>query len=88
MGEAQIEGILKVRIVKGTNLAVRDLRSSDPYVVVRLGHQKVKTRVIKKDLNPTWDEELSLYIPHSTPLLLKLEVFDKDLLSRDDKMGN
>ncbi|XP_057848352.2 probable ADP-ribosylation factor GTPase-activating protein AGD11 [Cryptomeria japonica] len=85
---ADAVAILKLRIIKGTNLAVRDLWTSDPYVVVRLGHQKVKTRVIKKNLNPLWDEELSLFVPQSQPRVLKLEVFDKDRLSRDDHMGN
>jgi hypothetical protein len=32
-------GMLKVRIVRGIGLAVRDLLSSDPYVVVTLGQQ-------------------------------------------------
>lgn len=32
-------GLLKVRIVRGITLAVRDLLSSDPYVVVTLGSQ-------------------------------------------------
>lgn len=47
----------------------------------------MKTRVIKRDLNPEWNEELSLAIPK--PLLpLKLIVFDKDMFSADDKMGD
>jgi hypothetical protein len=32
-------GLVKVRVVRGVNLAIRDLRSSDPYVVVRIGKQ-------------------------------------------------
>jgi hypothetical protein len=32
-------GLVKVRVVRGVNLAIRDLRSSDPYVVVRMGKQ-------------------------------------------------
>ena len=32
-------GVLKVKVVKGTNLAVRDMLSSDPYVVLNVGHQ-------------------------------------------------
>ena len=32
-------GLLKVRIVRGVNLAVRDLLTSDPYVVATLGTQ-------------------------------------------------
>lgn len=88
--EQQMEGmmgLLKVRVIKGSRMAIRDLQHSDPYVVVRLGKQKVKTRVIKKNLNPIWDEELSLYIPENA-LSLKLEVFDHDTFSRDDKMGD
>ncbi|GLJ26572.1 hypothetical protein SUGI_0515130 [Cryptomeria japonica] len=80
-------GLLKVRVVKATNLAIRDLKSSDPYVVLTLGNQMVKTRVVRKNLNPVWDEELTLAIPKSTPPL-KLQVLDKDTLSKDDKMGD
>ena len=32
-------GMLKVKVVKGTNLAVRDMLSSDPYVILTLGQQ-------------------------------------------------
>lgn len=32
-------GLLRIRIVRGVNLAVRDVRSSDPYVVVKMGKQ-------------------------------------------------
>lgn len=32
-------GLLKVRVVRGINLAYRDARGSDPYVVLRLGKQ-------------------------------------------------
>jgi stromal membrane-associated protein len=32
-------GILKVKVIRGTKLAVRDLISSDPYVVLTLGQQ-------------------------------------------------
>lgn len=32
-------GILRVRVKRGVNLAVRDVSSSDPYVVLKLGRQ-------------------------------------------------
>lgn len=32
-------GMLKVKVVKGTNLAIRDMMTSDPYVVLKLGQQ-------------------------------------------------
>eukprot|EP01018_Ginkgo_biloba_P023185 Gb_02477 [translate_table: standard] len=86
MGE--MSGLLKVRVVKGMRLAVRDLfPSSDPYVVLKFGTQMVKTRVIKRNLNPVWDQELTLNL--TTPLCpLKVEVFDKDTFTADDKMGD
>ena len=32
-------GLLKVKVIKGTNLAVRDMMTSDPYVILTLGQQ-------------------------------------------------
>uniref|UniRef100_A0A1S3BX57 C2 domain-containing protein n=1 Tax=Cucumis melo TaxID=3656 RepID=A0A1S3BX57_CUCME len=79
-------GLLRIRIIRGVNLAVRDVRSSDPYVVVKMGKQKLKTRVIKKDVNPVWNEDLTLSV--SDPNLpIKLTVYDHDTFSKDDKMG-
>ncbi|KAH9627399.1 hypothetical protein KSS87_001238 [Heliosperma pusillum] len=40
-GMVEFIGMLKVKVVKGTNLAVRDMLSSDPYVLLNLGQQKV-----------------------------------------------
>lgn len=32
-------GLIMVNVVKGTNLAVRDMMTSDPYVILALGNQ-------------------------------------------------
>ncbi|KAI8534568.1 hypothetical protein RHMOL_Rhmol10G0100400 [Rhododendron molle] len=80
-------GLLRIHIRKGANLAVRDVRSSDPYVVVRMGKQKLKTRVVKKNINPEWNEDLTLSIADPN-LPIKISVFDKDTFSADDKMGD
>ncbi|XP_047071934.1 GTPase activating protein 1-like [Lolium rigidum] len=79
-------GLLRVRVLRGVNLAIRDLRSSDPYIVIRMGKQKLKTRVVRKSVNPEWNDELTLSIEDPT-LLVKLDVFDKDTFF-DDPMGN
>ncbi|XP_058227068.1 protein C2-DOMAIN ABA-RELATED 4-like [Rhododendron vialii] len=82
-----ILGLLRIHIHRGVNLAIRDMKSSDPYVVVRLGKQKLRTRVVKQNVNPVWDEDLTLSIADpNTPI--KLMVFDKDTFSFDDKMGD
>ncbi|KAK6928893.1 C2 domain [Dillenia turbinata] len=85
-GMIEFVGLIKVVIVKGTNLAIRDVMTSDPYVILSLGQQSVKTRVIKSSLNPVWNEQLMLSIPDQIPPL-KLLVYDKDTFSTDDFMG-
>ncbi|KAL6010128.1 hypothetical protein ACLOJK_000559 [Asimina triloba] len=39
-------GLLRVRIVRGVNLAIRDVRSSDPYVVLKMDKQSVDGGII------------------------------------------
>lgn len=86
VGMVEFVGLMKVNIIRGTNLAVRDVLTSDPYVVLTLGHQTVKTRVVRRSLNPVWNESLMLSIPDPIPPL-KLKVLDKDRFSADDEMG-
>ncbi|XP_061362575.1 ADP-ribosylation factor GTPase-activating protein AGD12-like isoform X1 [Gastrolobium bilobum] len=85
-GMVEFIGMLKVKVIKGTDLAIRDMRSSDPYVILKLGKQTVQTSVIKSNLNPVWNEELMLSVPQQFGAL-NLKVFDHDLFSADDIMG-
>lgn len=39
-------GLLRIRVKRGVNLAVRDLNSSDPYVVVKMGKQVTNLKPI------------------------------------------
>nr|XP_043626655.1 probable ADP-ribosylation factor GTPase-activating protein AGD11 [Erigeron canadensis] len=86
-GMVEFIGLIKVNVVKGTNLAVRDMMTSDPYVILSLGNQSVKTRVIKSNLNPVWNEKLMLSIPNNIPPLRVL-VYDRDTFKADDFMGD
>ncbi|KAK9058023.1 hypothetical protein SSX86_022863 [Deinandra increscens subsp. villosa] len=85
-GMVEFIGVLKITVVKGTNLAVRDMLSSDPYVVLTLGNQKAQTTVRNSNLNPVWNEELMLSVPQNYKAV-KLQVFDHDTFSADDIMG-
>ncbi|CAN6572747.1 unnamed protein product [Malus baccata var. baccata] len=80
-------GLLSVHVQRGVNLAVRDMRSSDPYVVVKMSKQKLKTGVVKRNVNPVWDETLTLSVTEIN-LPITLCVYDKDRFSFDDKMGD
>ncbi|XP_071735235.1 protein C2-DOMAIN ABA-RELATED 4-like [Rutidosis leptorrhynchoides] len=79
-------GLLSIHVQKGVNLAARDIRSSDPYIIFRIGEQTLKTGVIKKNINPVWDEVVTIAV--FEPLPIKMEVYDKDTFSRDDEMGD
>lgn len=87
-GQGMVEfiGVLKIKVVKGTNLAIRDMMTSDPYVILNLGQQKVQTTVVKSNLNPVWNEELMLSVPLEYGPV-KLQVYDYDTFSADDIMG-
>ncbi|CAI9788014.1 unnamed protein product [Fraxinus pennsylvanica] len=85
-GMVEFIGMLKITIIKGTNLAVRDMLSSDPYVVLTLGKQKAQTAVVRSSLSPVWNEELMLSVPQDFGAI-KLQVFDYDTFSADDIMG-
>ncbi|CAN6856306.1 unnamed protein product [Brassica oleracea] len=80
-------GQLQVTVIRGKKLAIRDFKSSDPYVIVKLGNESAKTKVINNCLNPVWDEELSFTLKDPAAVL-SLEVFDKDRFKADDKMGH
>ena len=41
IGMVEFIGILNVKVIGGTNFAVRDMYSSDPYVVLTLGQQVI-----------------------------------------------
>lgn len=34
-------GLLRIKVKKGINLAVRDVRTSDPYCVIKMGKKQV-----------------------------------------------
>jgi hypothetical protein len=84
----EVIGKLNVRVVRGSNLIIADplTHTSDPYVVLSYGPQKVKTSVQKKNSNPVWNEVLQLAVTNPTKPV-KLEVFDEDKFTADDSMG-
>lgn len=86
-------GLLRIHVCRGINLAIRDVYSSDPYVILKMGKlvfspfsiclfvrlhlqfwvffvkfefscilQKLKTRAVKQNTNPQWNEDLTLSI--------------------------
>ncbi|RLN05208.1 C2 and GRAM domain-containing protein [Panicum miliaceum] len=78
---------LTVRVIEARNLRAMDSNGfSDPYVKLQLGKQRFKTKVIKMNLNPTWDQEFSFLVGDVRDVL-KLDVYDEDILQMDDFLG-
>ncbi|XP_077943737.1 multiple C2 and transmembrane domain-containing protein 1 isoform X2 [Gasterosteus aculeatus] len=81
----QLDIILK----KGSNLAIRDRTgTSDPYVKFKIAGKEVfRSKTIHKNLNPVWDDRVSLLVESlKDPLYVK--VFDYDFGLQDDFMGS
>ena len=80
-----------VTVVSAKNLASADLNGlSDPYAKLILGSRVHQTRVIKRDLNPRWNERFTFTMKLRQLLAMPLivEVFDDDTFSADDSLGN
>lgn len=60
-------GLLRIRVIRGINLAIRDVLSSDPYVVIKMGKQ-----VCLIPLNPLY---IFLSITHDLILYIILVIF-------------
>uniref|UniRef100_A0A8V5GXX7 Uncharacterized protein n=1 Tax=Melopsittacus undulatus TaxID=13146 RepID=A0A8V5GXX7_MELUD len=86
-------GALRVQLRAARGLRSKDrflgglLESrSDPYAELRVGTQGVRSRVVRSDLDPVWDE-LHEFVVHEVPgQELEVEIFDKDP-DQDDFLG-
>lgn len=54
-------GLIKVNVVRGTNLAVRDVVSSDPYVILSLGNQVRLLSELFSYCHYLWDVKLPAF---------------------------
>ncbi|XP_072038092.1 multiple C2 and transmembrane domain-containing protein 1-like [Amphiura filiformis] len=80
---------LDIHLKEGRDLAIRDRSgTSDPYVKFKVsGKQLYKSRTIYKNLNPKWDERITLCIDDiSKPLEIFVLDYDRGPKS-DDAMG-
>jgi len=82
---------LEIKLLRGLDLAVKDISTSDPYVNILLLNRsgerldKKRSKVISKTLNPVWNQSFGGYkasLVHNFDRI-RFEVFDKDFLSKD-----
>jgi hypothetical protein len=78
----------KLHIISAVNLPAMDSfsHSSDPYVKALIGNRAEKTRFIKKQLNPFWNEEFKFEdIPLDSKFVLKVK--DHDIIGKSKPIG-
>ncbi|KAJ9084196.1 Tricalbin-2 [Entomophthora muscae] len=82
-------GRLEVDIVRAVNLiGVDSSGTSDPFIKARLNGTRVfKSQVIKKNLNPVFNERFSVPILDINDSYLMLEVFDWNKINASEKLG-
>ncbi len=83
---------MRLNIHRAENLAAADKTgTSDPLVKVYWHHKKVYTTAVKKmTLNPTWEETYDITIDYETSMQygqIRFEVYDRDLIGKDDFLG-
>jgi len=86
------KGLLKVFVMTGRNIQGEDDggKSSDPYAVVMWGKESEKTKHKNKTANPEWNEEFEFKVAGDENMekaTLRVQVFDKDLIGKDDYLG-
>uniref|UniRef100_H3D2W9 Multiple C2 domains, transmembrane 2b n=1 Tax=Tetraodon nigroviridis TaxID=99883 RepID=H3D2W9_TETNG len=80
--------LLTIHLKEGRNLVIRDrCGTSDPFVKFKMeGKTFYKSKVVYKDLNPTWNETFSLPLKDLSQKMY-IKVYDRDLTT-DDFMGS
>ncbi|XP_060091667.1 multiple C2 and transmembrane domain-containing protein 1 isoform X2 [Heteronotia binoei] len=81
-------GIVSVTLIEGRELKAMDPNGlSDPYVKFRLGHQKYKSKIVPKTLNPQWREQFDFHLYEERGGIIDITVWDKDVGKKDDFIG-
>ncbi|XP_044878267.1 multiple C2 and transmembrane domain-containing protein 1 isoform X2 [Mauremys mutica] len=81
-------GIVSISLIEGCELKPMDANGlSDPYVKFRLGHQKYKSKIVPKTLNPQWREQFDFHLYEERGGIIDITVWDKDAGKRDDFIG-
>uniref|UniRef100_F6VBD0 C2 domain-containing protein n=1 Tax=Ciona intestinalis TaxID=7719 RepID=F6VBD0_CIOIN len=85
-----IHVLVRAYIIRATDLHPTDPNGkSDPYIVISLGDNKIndKENYISKQLNPTFGKAFDFEATFPMESILTVQIYDWDLLSADDLIG-
>lgn len=88
-----LQNVLRIHVLEAQDLIAKDRflgglvkGKSDPYVKLKLAGRSFRSRVVREDLNPRWNEVFEVIVTSIPGQELEVEVFDKDL-DKDDFLG-
>ncbi|KAJ8350480.1 hypothetical protein SKAU_G00256100 [Synaphobranchus kaupii] len=86
-------GVARVNLVEAQDLIAKDTfmlgmvkGKSDPYAVVRVGTSHFRSKTIKENLDPRWNEVYEFVVHEAPGQELEVELFDEDT-DKDDYLG-
>ena len=85
------QGTLSVTLVEAKHLPKMDIHTKcDPFVIISLGNQTKKSKVVKKTYHPQWEQALVMTYTdaHETPQTVIFEVFDWDKVGAGEYIGH
>ncbi|XP_051819649.1 extended synaptotagmin-1 [Antechinus flavipes] len=92
-GHFGTENVLRIHVLEAQDLIAKDRflgglvkGKSDPYVKLRLAGKSFRSRVVREELNPRWNEVFEVIVTAIPGQELEVDVFDKDL-DKDDFLG-
>ncbi|XP_070585528.1 extended synaptotagmin-2 isoform X1 [Erythrolamprus reginae] len=88
------KGVLRIHFLEAQDLEGKDTYlkglvkgKSDPYGITQLGNQIFRSKVIKENLNPKWNEVYEALVYEHPGQDLEIELFDEDP-DKDDFLGS
>ena len=71
-------GDIRVDLLDASNLKAADRNGkSDPYCVFELNNEKVfKSKILKKTLHPTWNENFEVRVPSRTAANFIVKIYE------------
>ncbi|XP_040913456.1 extended synaptotagmin-3 isoform X2 [Toxotes jaculatrix] len=86
-------GVVRAYLLEAKDLLAKDTYmmglvkgKSDPYATLRVGNRNFKSKTIKENLNPKWNEVYEFVIHEAPGQELEIELFDEDT-DKDDFLG-
>uniref|UniRef100_A0A3Q4HJ37 Extended synaptotagmin-like protein 3 n=1 Tax=Neolamprologus brichardi TaxID=32507 RepID=A0A3Q4HJ37_NEOBR len=86
-------GVVRVHLLEARDLVAKDTYmmglvkgKSDPYATLRVGNIHFKSKTIKENLHPKWNEVYEFVVHEAPGQELELELYDEDT-DKDDFLG-